>query len=272
MYLAYFDESGDDGYPKTSSQLFVLTSVYMHELFWKSNYNKIKEGRKKLKDYYGFPSKMEFHTKQFLTDKNPYRQFSWDAKIKKEILFYFFSLISTLDLKIINVVINKQNIIKPEYQVLENALIYNVQRIENDLNEYCKNCKIEEICLGRKFMIITDEGRVGKMRKTTRRIQSFNYIPSKYSGTYRKEIEKLIEDPIPKNSVESYFIQIADAIAYIVYLYALQTFNNSKWTKRVTNKIHYEDVIELLNKIKNRINLKANPQNEYGIVHYPKRV
>jgi hypothetical protein len=51
MYLVYFDESGDDGYPKTSSELFVLASVYMHEMFWKTNYNKIKKGRKELKNY-----------------------------------------------------------------------------------------------------------------------------------------------------------------------------------------------------------------------------
>ena len=60
------------------------------------------------------------------------------------------------------------------------------------------------------------------MRKVTRKIQRINYIPSKYSGSYRKEIEKLIEDPMPKNSNESYFVQIADTIAYIIYLYSLK--------------------------------------------------
>lgn len=272
MYLAYLDESGDDGYPKTSSELFVLTSVYMHEMTWKLNYEKIKEGRRKLKENYGFPLKMEFHTKQFLSDKNPYRKFQWDVNTKKEILFYLFDIISNLDLKVINAVINKRNIIKTDYSVLEKALVYNVQRIENDLNKYCENCILGKICPGRNFMIITDEGRVGKMRKTTRKIQKFNYIPSKFYGSYRKEIERLIEDPIPKNSQESYFIQIADAIAYIVYLYSLKKFNNSEWPNRVRNKIDFGDVIKLLNIIKPKLNLKANPNDDYGIVHYPKKV
>ncbi|MFY9442012.1 MAG: DUF3800 domain-containing protein [Tepidanaerobacter sp.] len=192
-------------------------------------------------------------------------------KSKWKSYFTFSALFSNLDLKIINVVINKQNIIKNDYKILENALIYNVQRIENDLNEYCKNCDMKKICLGRNFFIITDEGRVGKMRKVTRKIQRINYIPSKYSGSYRKEIEKLIEDPMPKNSNESYFVQIADTIAYIIYLYSLKKFNNSEWPKRVRNKITFDDVIDLLNIIKSRINLKANPNNEYGIVHYPKK-
>lgn len=65
MYISYFDESGDDGYPLTSSELFVLTSVYIHEMFWKTNHEKIKSGRRELKECYGLPVKMEFHTKQF---------------------------------------------------------------------------------------------------------------------------------------------------------------------------------------------------------------
>ncbi|WP_204279881.1 hypothetical protein, partial [Serratia marcescens] len=72
-----------------------------------------------------------------------------------------------------------------DYDVLKNALTYNVQRIENDLNINPDN----------RFMIITDEGRVSKMRSTTRQIQKINFIPSMFNyDTYRKEIEKLIED------------------------------------------------------------------------------
>ncbi len=38
MFISYFDETGDDDYPKYSSELFVLTSIYMYFLDWKSNY------------------------------------------------------------------------------------------------------------------------------------------------------------------------------------------------------------------------------------------
>ena len=31
MYIAYFDETGDDGFPTYSSELFVLTSIYGRE-------------------------------------------------------------------------------------------------------------------------------------------------------------------------------------------------------------------------------------------------
>lgn len=37
MFISYFDESGDDGYPVYSSELFVLSCLYMHETHWKEN-------------------------------------------------------------------------------------------------------------------------------------------------------------------------------------------------------------------------------------------
>lgn len=53
-------------------------------------------------------------------------------------------------------------------------------------------------------MIISDEGRVSKMRDTARMLQRINYIPSQFNyASYQKEIKTLIEDPLPKNSKES---------------------------------------------------------------------
>jgi len=263
MYIAYFDETGDDGFPEYSSELFVLTSIYMHDKHWKENFNKILEFRRQLKKDYGLPVKLEFHTKHFLTDKNPYRDYDLKNDDKRNIIFDFFSLISTLNVGIINVVINKRNIINSTYPVLDNALKYNIQRIENTLKHYNE----EE-----NFIIITDEGRVGKMRHTTRRIQKINYIPSKFSNyAYRKEIQKLIEDPLPKSSKESYFIQLSDLVSYIVFLYSLEEFNNSKWANRVANKLTICDVHDCLNTIKNVLNLDATQNNEFGIVHYPRK-
>ncbi|AZR74214.1 hypothetical protein BBF96_12885 [Anoxybacter fermentans] len=140
------------------------------------------------------------------------------------------------------------------YNVLENALTYDIQRIENDLK---KNHNSDY------FLIINDEGRLGKMRK----IQRINYIPS---IIFLSEIELLIEDSLPKASKNSRFIQILDTISYIVYLYCLEHFNNSRWANRVRNKLNFEDVINLLDKIKNNSNIQASRTNSYGIVHYPR--
>gem|GEM_PF-3164026 len=221
--------------------------------------------RKELKDKYGFPIKLEFHTKHLLTNKNPYRSYKWSDQQRHDIIFDLFQLISELDIRIINVAIIKENIKKEDYNVLDKALTYNIQRIENDLSKLNKP--------DTNFLIITDEGRIGKMRKTSRKIQRFNLIPSKiYPGTvYQENIRLLIEDPLAKESDESYFLQIADLVSYITYLYSIKKFINREWANRVKNVLSMEDVILLLNTIKPRLNCKAALDNEFGIVNYPRR-
>jgi hypothetical protein len=60
LHTVYVDESGDDGYPKYSSDYFVVTSVYFSHEKWKSNYNHLYEKKKELKNRYEhFPVKME---------------------------------------------------------------------------------------------------------------------------------------------------------------------------------------------------------------------
>lgn len=262
MYISYFDESGDDGYPNKSSDLFILTSIYFHHSSWKDNYRQLFEIRKQLHKDYGLPIKQEFHTNEFITDKFPYHG-KYDINARRNIVFDFFKYSNLLDFKTISVIIDKNNIKRPNYDVLKNALTYNVQRIENDLNINPDN----------KFMIITDEGRVSKMRSTTREIQKLNFIPSMFNyDSYRKEIQKLIEDPLPKNSKDSYLIQLADMICFIVSLYAKQNLTNQKmnWNKRVLEVLNYGDEIKLLTIIKQKLNLKANKTNEFGFVYYPK--
>ena len=44
-YLAYFDETGDDGITTASSDHFILTSIYMSAENWQDNFDKIRELR-----------------------------------------------------------------------------------------------------------------------------------------------------------------------------------------------------------------------------------
>lgn len=230
MFISYYDESGDDGYPKYSSLLFVLSSIYLYYLNWKDVYSNIVEFRQQLKNDFGLPVKIEFHTKYFLLNKNPYKKYSISDGDRISIIDLFCDLVSQLELRIVNVVINKNAIKTPKYPVLDNALTYSIQRVENDL---------KRIDPAKKFMIITDEGRVGKMRSTSRKIQKINYIPSKYGNySYRREIASLIEDPLPKNSKESYFIQLADMIAYIIFLYSITKLRLGKFPRRLPSQVN----------------------------------
>ena len=85
-YIAYFDETGDDGVTINSSDHFILTSLYMLQRAGSQNLKKCVILRRELKDKYGFHVSEEMHTKHFLTDKNPYREYHWSKETKQDII------------------------------------------------------------------------------------------------------------------------------------------------------------------------------------------
>ncbi|MCP4165546.1 MAG: DUF3800 domain-containing protein [Chloroflexi bacterium] len=263
MHIVYYDESGDDGFPRYSSSFFILTALYFHYLNWKPMFEEIRDFRRDLKSSFGIPIKTEMHTKQFMLNKQPYRAMTLAEQQRLDIVGLFCDLIASLDVRVINIVIVKPRIVKSTYQVLDTALTYSVQRIENDLDP-TKNPE-------QRFMIISDSGRVGKMRRTTRRIQKVNFIPSKYeTHSYRRDIKALIEDPLPKDSKESYFIQLADLVSYIVHLYSIDTLNIGTYSNRLKPFITPEIVTGWMERLKPSLNLQASSRDPYGVVYYPR--
>lgn len=260
-YIAYFDETGDDGTSSASCDHFILTSLYMSTESWQQNFNQMRALRKELRDKYGFHVTEEMHTKHFLTDKNPYRKYNWTPEIKREIIKAFTLTIAAMDLKIVNVIIDKTKFKDDNYHILENALKYNIQRIENDSNGEWN------------YLIITDEGRIAPMRRTARAIRAYNPIQSKYSFEFSNQpITNMIEDIMEKKSTESYFIQICDFVSFFVHLYFETAIKGKDLSKRVGNVITKEFVGSVMATLKKaeKFNLKANEKNTYGLVIYPK--
>ena len=259
--IVYCDETGDDGLINASSSTFILTSLYMPASSWQKNYNIMRSVRKTLKDRYGFHTNQEMHTKFFLTDKGIYRSYNWTPAQKKDIIKLFAWAIAQMDLSIVNVVIDKTRIKNNDYPILENALKYNIQRIENTLKEDWN------------YIIITDSGRIAPMRKTARAIRAFNPIQSQIPGYgYRNiPVKNLIEDILDKDSRESYFIQICDFISYFVHLYYKTNHQKESLPNRVGRLIDINFVNGLIKYLNDqgKFNLKAS-NNEFGLVIYPK--
>jgi len=259
--IVYCDETGDDGLINTSSSTFILTSLYMPASSWQKNFEIMRSVRSKMKEKYGFHTSQEMHTKLFLTDKGFYRDYKWTPTQKIEILKLFAWAIGQMDISIVNVIIDKDHIKNPDYPILENALKYNIQRIENTLkNEW-------------NYIIITDSGRIAPMRKTARAIRAFNPIQSQIPGYgYRNlPVKSLIEDVLDKDSKESYFIQICDFVSYFVHLYYKTRYKNQNLPNRIGRLIDEQFICNLLNYLneQGKFNLKAS-SNELGLVIYPK--
>ena len=258
-YIAYFDETGDDGSNTKSSSQFVLTSLYMDANVWQSNYDKVRECRKELKNNYGLHVSEEIHTKHLVRDKGMYRPYNWTDDQRRNILIDITKCISNLDIKMTNVIIDKTKIKTSKYNVLENALKYNIQRIENTSHGQWN------------YMIITDEGRLSPMRKTARAIRAYNPIQS-YFAINNMPIKGLIEDILAKDSSESYFIQICDFVSFFTDLYYRIMFKKEPLPKRVERAIDSVFVRRVFATLRagDVLNLKASRTNRNGFVIYPK--
>lgn len=263
MYLAYYDEAGDDGFPRYSSPLFVFSACYLHHLYWKPTFEALQELRRQFKVDHGIPVRFEMHWRHFLLNKKPYRVLGLSDIARVKIVGEYCDALAQLNVRFINVCIVKPKIKSASYKVLDVAFKYSIQRIENDLDP--------TLHPENRFLIITDPGRVGKMRATARRMQRVNYIPSKFGPeSYRKEIQTLIEDPLPKDSKESYFIQSCDLVSYLVYLDRLRRTNAGPVGNRLPSLVSKTQVEDWLDRLLPSLNTTAAAGDKWGIKEHPK--
>lgn len=266
MYIAYYDEAGDDGLKTGSSEMFVLTALYMHHRDWKENYNAIRNFRWRVAKASSLPIREEFHARKFLRNREPYNKRGISLAQRLDIITSMCDELSALKCRIVNVVINKQHIVGQDYPVLDRAFTYSIQRIENDIQDGNEKAP---------FLIITDQGRVGKMKATARKIRQVNYIPSRITPgtTYERDIEYLIEDPLPKDSNDSYFIQASDLVSLIVYMHMRARIGVGLYgiIPGMDSDQATAQVEDWMTRLQGSLNLEASIDNPYGygIVCYP---
>jgi hypothetical protein len=260
MHTVYYDESGDDGYPLYSSPLFVLSAVYCPASDWRENFELLATFRRQLAKDFSMPFKTEFHTHELLLNKRPYRELELSGEERMAIVERHCQIAAQLSIKILTTSVVKPWITSPAFNVLDTALSYSVNRIETDLSQHSEN----------RFIVITDEGRVGKMRHTTRRMQRINFVPSQYGvQPYRRDIKHMIEDPLPKDSKQSYFIQLADMVARLFYLKLGHDTGLVPIPHRYPTGFSAAVAEAYLEILRPTLNLKASTKHPLGLVIAP---
>ena len=122
--LVYFDETGDDGLIKTSSETFILTSIYMKSEDWQKNYNQMKFLRKQLKDKYGFHVKEEMHT-ELLKETSSIREEI--SKVKEETKVLFNALVEEMG--------NMEDRVNKRFEKVDDTL----EKMQHEINA----CKLD---------------------------------------------------------------------------------------------------------------------------------
>lgn len=247
----YVDESGDTGLINSPTRYFALSGLVVHESRWRNFTDHVAAFRKTMRAAHSLPIRTEIHASRYI--KSPPIP-GMQRHVRLAILRNFLDEIAKMNfISITNVIVDKSDK-SPEYDVFENAWRALFQRFENTLS-YGHFPGAHKSDFG---LVLTDSTDGRKLQRMVRKMAVYNPIPNMArSGCGFRDLPllRIIEDPHPKNSQDSYFIQACDTCAYFL----LQKFNPNSYVRRCGARNYLNRLLPVLNK-------KATYTNSLGIV------
>lgn len=205
LYIIYIDDSGqiDENNPANSSYIFSAIAVPYQK--WNEAFERIKDWRKHLRDVHGIPVTYEMHAHKFISGRGSMGSLQQISRHKRAQIFHtsfkVTEWLTGLGVRSFNVCHKG-----PQDRAFERLL----NRINRTMDSWDSSA-----------MLICDEGKEHQYTRMVRRMKVFNHIPSNQgawastgSSTKNIPLDRIIEDPIFKNSAASYFVQQADLMAY----------------------------------------------------------
>jgi len=191
MYIAYVDESGDDGHNVAITRYFTLSGIILADSNWKIFLDKVKAFRKGLKGDFGLTLKADFRATDLWRRKGDLKRLGLSYADQVEIFRRTAEFLrSSQEIVILNVSINKGSPKLPATgRISEMAWTMFLQRYENWL--------LVKQELG---VVVNDEGHEKMTRMLSRKMRVYNPIPSLYGGYYQAPLVKIIEDPFSRHS------------------------------------------------------------------------
>ena len=255
MYLMYVDESGDPGVLNSPSRYFILSGLVVHEVDWQETLDDLIEFRREIKERFGLPLREEIHAAAMIS-RPGYLADRIARHDRLTILRNFADRLSLLDnLRIINIVVDKQG--KPDdYDVFEMAWKVLLQRFENTIlrRNFPGSLHAEE-----RGMLFCDNTDGEKLRAVLRKMRQHNPIPNQqqFGQGYRNVlVTRVIEDPNPRDSRDSYFIQAVDLASYLL----LQQIAPNAYMRKKSGNNYFSRLDPILCKI-------ASQTDPQGVVY-----
>jgi hypothetical protein len=210
VYLAYVDESGNTGHPGTLT--FSLACVLMPAKDWPETFDRMISYRRFLRERFDVPVRAELKANYLLRNKGPFAQLALPTGMRHTIYRQTMRLHSKLGLQTFAVVIEKKKLRekRPEVDPRDVGWEYLLQRLERTASQKP---------LGpTHIMLIHDAGEGEVARRLSRKARRAGTAGSKFgTGFLKVPFSRLIDDPVPRDSQQSYFVQLADLAAYAAF-------------------------------------------------------
>ncbi len=205
MKLAYIDESGDSGY--NGSKTYTLGCVLVDAAQWPQAFEDFIAFRRFLRNNFKILVRSELKANYLLRGSGTLKNLNLGDKIRHDIYRQHMRFAPKAGLEIFAVVILKDKIVKRTQNPRDIAWEYLIQRLER------MSTKPSE-----PVMVIHDEGDSARIRTLVRKARRIN-MPGSAFGTGRLSTPArfIVDDPVPRDSRQSFFVQLADLAAYAAF-------------------------------------------------------
>jgi len=211
----YADESGDSGTREGGTPFFVISGLIIHETHWNEIFQRFLDLRSNLSGRYNVPQRIVFHAYDIVNGHGDFHHTRYGMARPQRFDFYreILEFLSQLhQIRVLNVFIRKQDISDlDDINIFEWGWQLFIQRFHNYLDRGGHLGTDNEYGL-----LFTDRTNDHNLRRLMRKMRAFNFVPSQYedSPPRRVLVSRVLDDPVPRPSPHSYYIQIADLFAY----------------------------------------------------------
>jgi Protein of unknown function (DUF3800) len=208
VHFAYVDESGDSG--ARGSHTYTLGCVFAEGRAWPGLFDAMIGYRRHLREAFGLPVRAEVKANYLLRNGGPFRALHLSEQARQDIYRGFMRLQPKLGLLTFAVVIDKARsaALYPGRDPREIAWEWFLQRVERFMTQSHRS----------PVVLVHDEGETTLVRKLARKARRAGTAGSMFgTGVLQLPARDLLDDPVPRDSRQSYFLQLADLAAYAAF-------------------------------------------------------
>ncbi len=239
MYLMYVDESGDIGVDKSPTRFFVLSAIVLNEDSWLNFLDDLIAFRRALKKKYGLGMNEEIHASDFVNGRLKLK-IAIPRNLRLDLLKQCLKWLNTRnDISIITVRCDK----KRDGDIFDLTWRILFQRFENTIaHNNFPNGKGND-----KGIVLADNTDGGKLTKLLREMRRYNQIPNDVirfgPGSRNMRLRAVIEDPVLRDSANSYFHQMVDVVVY----FARQYYEPNRYIRKKGARTFYNFLSDVVN-------------------------
>lgn len=208
MWIAYVDESGDSGV--RGSRTYSLGCVLVRASDWAATFDGLLGFRRDLRANFGLRMRDEVKANFLIRGSGPFRRLGLSDRARSAIYRQHLRLVPKIELGAFAVVIDKTPFFArdPGAEVADTAWLFLLQRLErkSTVSNYGP------------ILIIHDDGANLRIRTLARKARRAGTAGSRFGqGSLSRPFRDLLDDPVPRDSTQSFFLQLADLVAYSAF-------------------------------------------------------